>query len=80
MERKPIFVIYISVDSDILQTAISEIRQSTKFLKPDYYVLIVPTTSDSAVSFEMFNAVNMTDIQYEELQQLVLTKINENAK
>lgn len=73
---KPIFIIRFPYTNNF--------DQMEKYLKmykeigeqmTDYYVLCPMDNSVERVEFECYNAINATDVEIEELKQMVLEKI-----
>ena len=76
---KPIFIIRFpyTENKEIKTRFLGQIEEIRMTLK-DYHILTPMDNSIERVEFECYNAINATDVEIEELKQMVLEKIKAN--
>ena len=72
---KPIFVVRIPMDSSYDNESLYHIGKQLQSQLYDYHVLPLLDSGTEVLQFECFNAVNTTDIELQELKDLVLKQL-----
>ncbi len=78
---KPIFIIRFpyTKDPNQMERYSKTYEKITKQLS-DYHVLCPMGNSVERVEFECYNAINATDVEIEELKQMILKKYEQETK
>jgi len=75
---KPICVIFYNKDFDKSQQTYREIADFLDNKMPDYHVFFLPKhDNEETLEFKVFHEKDFTEIQYQELRQLVENAIEE---
>jgi hypothetical protein len=78
---KPIFIIRFPYTKDLsLMERYSKTYEEIRKQLSDYHVLSPMDNSVERVEFECYNAINATDVEIEELKQMVLEKYEQETK
>jgi hypothetical protein len=75
---KPIFIIRIPASAPTDNLA-EQMDMISRRLHEDYYVIPVRDSSVERVEFECYNAANATEKDIEELKEMTLNILNQNA-
>lgn len=76
MEAKPIFVVGLPCKGQIELDILSSIEGKIIKKLPDYRVLIYYSGEIEEPKFQCFNAKDMTEINYQELKELIWKQID----
>ena len=72
---RPIFVVRIPTDTVHTPEQLYEISKQLQSQLYDYHVLPLLDGRAESIQFECFNAINVTDVELEELKSLVLNQL-----
>jgi hypothetical protein len=78
---KPIFIIRFPYTKDLsLMERYSKTYEEIRKQLSDYHILSPMDSSVERVEFECYNAINATDVEIEELKQMILEKYEQETK
>jgi len=78
---KPIFIIRFPYTEDLSQMEkYSKTYEEIRKQLSDYHILSPMDNSVERVEFECYNAINATDVEIEELKQMILKKYEQETK